>query len=337
MPARSNPFQRLVRAIQGHLSRAGTVTESRFLADRDTGSPVEVDIVIQDVVGGHEVLIGIECTARRRPATIEWYREMRGKHRDLPITKTVLVSKSGFTPEVREKAKLDNITLLSLQEAHSFEWQGLLAKVQGGKIANVSFSLREMSVAWPAEAAGLPDGLSPADLVVHASGREITLPQFALIAAQGIGFTKGIMANLGAVLKQTDHASFSFRLPAGALTTPEGGPLDALEVTATLSIHPQFKSVNWQPVDFNGQTVATAAIPANFIFPEAVDDTVVTLSQDASDEMRMSLLGPSDNDIQLDVFPSALWQQAAVVRAIEDAAEVAAGHQAPPPDSSTDL
>lgn len=294
-----------------------------------------MDIVIQDFIGGHEVLIGIECTARRRPATIEWYREMRGKHRDLPVTKTVLVSKSGFTPEVREKAKLDNITLLSLREAHSFEWQGLLAKLQGGKIADVSFSLRELSVKWSAEAEGLPDCISPADLVVRAGEREIPLPQFALMAAQQIGFTKGIMANLGAVLKQTDHASFSFRLPAGALTTAAGACLNALEVKATLSIHPRFKSVNWQPLDFNGKTVATAAMPADFLFPGAAGDSVLTVSQDEADGMRISLLGPSDNDIRLEAFPSALWQQTAVAGAIQDAVEVAAGQQAPPTDAST--
>ena len=42
-------------------------------------------------------MIGIECTAGGRPATVEWVNEMIGKHGELPVDKTILVSKSGFT------------------------------------------------------------------------------------------------------------------------------------------------------------------------------------------------------------------------------------------------
>lgn len=307
MPARSNSFQRLVRAIQGHLSKAGTVTESRFLADRDTGSPVEVDIVIEDAVGGHHVLIGIECTARRRPATIEWYREMLGKHKDLPVSRTVLVSKSGFTKDVREKAKLDNVTLLTLQDAHSFAWRDLLGRLQGGTLGDVSFHLRSLAAEWDVGTNGLPEGLSPDDLRVRASGKELPLSRIAAMAAQYSGFTRGIMEKLGSVLEQTDHATFKFNLPDGVVVTPDGTVVNGLSFEATFVIDPRFKKVNWQPVDFNGKTVATAEVPASFLFPGAAGQTVLTISRDEADRMKLSAVDPSDRDIELETFRNALW------------------------------
>lgn len=307
MPARSNSFQRLVRAIQGHLSKAGTVTESRFLADRDTGSPVEVDIVIEDAVGGHQVLIGIECTARRRPATIEWYREMLGKHKDLPISRTVLVSKSGFTKDVREKARLDNVTLLTLQDAHSYAWQNLLGRLQDGTLGDVSFHLRSLAVEWDVGSTGLPEGVSPDHLLVRASGRTFPLPQIAAMAAEHCGFTRGIMHNLGSVLAEDDHATFKFNLPEGAVFAPDGVVLNGLSFEATFVIDPRFKKVDWRPVDFNGKTVATAEVPASFLFPGATGQTVLTISRDDADGMKLSAVDPSDRDIELETFPNALW------------------------------
>lgn len=310
MPARSNSFQRLVRAIQGHLSRAGTVTESRFLNDRDTGSPVEVDIVIEEVVGGHTVLVGVECTAGKRKATIEWYREMRSKHADLPISKTVLVSESGFTQQVYRKARRDGITLLSLGEAQNFKWQDLFAKLSGGKLADVSFALRSVELLLRARAESPPTKVSDFDLIVHGPGFEAPLGLIAMTAAKESGATKAIMANLGAVLKRTDHAFITFRLPAGSYVIVDGMQTDLLEVKATFSIHPKYRAMEWRPIDFNGQTVAATTFPADFLFPGTSGESVLTISQDASDEMKVRLLGPSDEDIPLEVFPNALWQPA---------------------------
>ena len=310
MPARSNAFQRLVRAIQGHLSRAGTVTESRMLQDKDTGSPVEVDIVIEEAVGGHNVLVGVECTAGKRKATIEWYREMRAKHADLPIAKTVLVSESGFTREVYKKAKKDHITLLTVGEAQTFKWQALFTKLKGGTVADVGFSLRQVSVTLRSS----PDKSSTlqvdADIVVHGSGIEQPLGQLVMEVARQGGLTRKIMSNLGEVLKKTDHFSFSFRVPEGIHVLIDSKQIEVTEIHAVVSIHPRFRSVEWRPFDFNGQTVAAGTFPADFLFPGTVGDSVVTVSQDGNDSIKVGLLGPSDTDLQLDVFPHALWSGA---------------------------
>lgn len=307
MPARSNAFQRLVRAIQGHLSRAGTVTESRILQDRDTGSSVEVDIVIEEVIGSHQVLIGVECTAGKRKATIEWYREMRAKHADLPIAKTVLVSESGFTREVHKKAKKDNVTLLTLGEAQTFKWQALFAKLKNGTVADVGFSLREASLTLRVSSDDPNPFRVDPGVIVRGPGIEHPLGQLIMEVALRSGLTRTIMSNLGAVLKKTDHFTFAFRVPEGTHVVVDSKQIEVIEVNAILTIHPRFRSVEWRPVDFNGQTVAAGTFPADFLFPGAEGDSVVTVSQDSSDSIKVGLLGPSDTDLQLDVFPHALW------------------------------
>ena len=306
MPARSNAFQRLVRAIQGHLSRAGTVMESRMLQDRDTGSQVEVDIVIEENIGTHKVLVGVECTAGKRKATIEWYREMRAKHSDLPIAKTVLVSESGFTREVHRKAKRDTVTLLTLEEAQSFKWKALFLKLKGGTVADVGFSLREVHFNFRPDTNHNRPITLDANSTLQGPGINCSIGQLIMEVAVRQGLTRKIMADLGAIIKKTDHFTFGFRLPEKTYIHAGDDTLEILEVNAVLTIHPQFHSVNWQPREFNGQTIATGTFPADFLSPGADGDAVVTVSDDGNDSVKVSLLGPKDTDMQLDVFPHAL-------------------------------
>ncbi|MGJ7610686.1 MULTISPECIES: hypothetical protein [unclassified Variovorax] len=268
---------------------------------------MEVDIVIEEVVGSHKVLVGVECTAGKRKATIEWYREMRAKHADLPIAKTVLVSESGFTREVYKKAKKDDITLLTFGEAQHFKWQALFGKLKGGTVADVGFPLREASLTLRSSSDESARLRVDPDVVAHGPGIEHPLGQLIMAVALEGGLTRAIMANLGAVLKKTDHFSFSFRVPEGTFIEIDSRQIEFTEVHAVLSIHPRFQSVDWRPLDFNGQTVAAGAFPADFLFPGSAGDSVVTASEDGNNSMKVTLLGPSDTDVELDVFPHALW------------------------------
>jgi len=307
MPARSNSFQRLIRAIQGHLSRTGTVTESRFLQDRDTGSRVEVDIVVEETVGSHKILIGVECTAGKRKATVEWYREMRAKHADLPIAKTVLVSESGFTREVHKKANIDDVTLLTPIEAANFKWQALFTKLKGGTVADVGFSLREVHFTFRSGPNHTKPIVLDVNTLVQGPGINCPIGQLVMDVAVQRGLTRKVMADLGAILKKTDHFSFEFRVPEHTYIIMNTEQLEVLEIQAVLTIHPRFRPVDWRPLDFNGQTVATGTFPADFLSPGEKGDAVVTVSHDGNDSVKVSLLGPADADIQLDVFPHALW------------------------------
>lgn len=67
MPQRTTPRQRIVYLAKRHLAGTdATVTESKYLADLDTGEPREIDVVIRGEVGGETITIGVEV--------IEWTR-----------------------------------------------------------------------------------------------------------------------------------------------------------------------------------------------------------------------------------------------------------------------
>jgi hypothetical protein len=126
MPKRTNTFQKLIYVVERYLAKEAVITESKFLIDKQTGSPVEVDIVIESSIGGLPLIIGIECTAKNRPATVEWVREMVGKHSNLPIDKTILVSKSGFTQEAAAKAQACGFVAITLKEVQNTDWLSFL-------------------------------------------------------------------------------------------------------------------------------------------------------------------------------------------------------------------
>ncbi len=116
MPARSNDFQRLVFLVKKVLAETDvTVTESRFL-NRLTGKKRsrEVDVCIEAQVGGHQVIVSIECCDHgRRAANVEWVERMKAKHDALPTSALVLASKSGFSESAREAADEAGIQLLT--------------------------------------------------------------------------------------------------------------------------------------------------------------------------------------------------------------------------------
>lgn len=309
MPARSNAFQRMVRAIHGHVSRVGTVTESKMLPDKDTGSLVEVDVVIEETVGGHRVLIGIECTAGKRKATIEWYREMLSKHAGLAISKTVLVSESGFTREVHRKAKVHNVELLTLGQAQTCNWHTLIGKLKSGTVADVEFRLETLSVIASADAESIEDlqRITP-DNLLHVQGKVIPLGLLAVAVAKQLGVTKAIMARLGQAIESSSPPSFRFQVPPDAYIQLGAERIGVREVQAVLTIHPRFQPISWRSIELNGRAVAAGSFPAEFLFKGATGETVVTASSRAEGDLRVTVLDPNDNDIQLECFPHALWQ-----------------------------
>jgi hypothetical protein len=70
-----------------------------------SGQATEVDICAEGEIACHEVLLGIECRAWKRPQTIEWVEAMFGKRFHLPTSKLVLVSSSGFTANALKLAE----------------------------------------------------------------------------------------------------------------------------------------------------------------------------------------------------------------------------------------
>lgn len=144
MPKRTNDFQKLILAINSHFSSgSATVTESAMLFDAESEQDREIDILIQDEVGGYELKIGVECTAIQRPMTVGKLAELVDKHKNVGINKSVIVSKSGFAKSTQKKAKKLGIDLISYEAAIEKDWPKDFEMLTKIKPVHVSCELRE--------------------------------------------------------------------------------------------------------------------------------------------------------------------------------------------------
>jgi hypothetical protein len=127
MPKRSNAFQVLIEMLEGQLAPSGAqVRGSQLLRDSRTGEDREVDVIIEVQIGIHLIRVGIEVTDSRRPASSPWIESISQKHADLPIHKSILVSRAGFFKPALLKARLLNIDTLTLEEANHADWKAKL-------------------------------------------------------------------------------------------------------------------------------------------------------------------------------------------------------------------
>jgi len=130
MPKRSNAFQELVALLERQLAPSGArVYESRMLKDICTGEDREVDIVIDTEAGVHPLRIGIEVIDHERPASSPWIESIAKKHEDLPIDKSIVVSRSGFYRPAMRKAQALKIDTLTLKEATDLDWKAKIDSV----------------------------------------------------------------------------------------------------------------------------------------------------------------------------------------------------------------
>jgi hypothetical protein len=125
MPKRSNKFQILIEMLERQLAQTDAkVTGSKLLLDARSGEEREVDIVIETFAGNHPIRIGIEVIDQGRRASSPWIESTFAKHADLPIDKTILVSRSGFYKPALLKAQSLKMETLTVQEAKDLDWKG---------------------------------------------------------------------------------------------------------------------------------------------------------------------------------------------------------------------
>ncbi len=146
MPKRSNEFQKIILILEKKLAANSQVIESALLEDRQTHYDVEVDVLIKGAIAETPISIGVECRDRSRPSTVEWVREMIGKHEHLPLDKTILISKSGYTKQAITKAEENGVEALTFEEAETHDWQSELGDLKNLKMFSFGFTLLSGSV-----------------------------------------------------------------------------------------------------------------------------------------------------------------------------------------------
>lgn len=126
MPKRSNEFQRLVYFVQKAVVDGASAEESALLTDLATGADREVDVCIRGSVGGHDVLISIECRDHKRRADVGWVEQMAAKHQRLTTNALILASKSGFSSNALKVAKHYNARTISFDQIEETDFGSLL-------------------------------------------------------------------------------------------------------------------------------------------------------------------------------------------------------------------
>lgn len=142
MPKRTTVFQRLVKLFHDRLDSNWVVNESEMLIHRLTGEEREVDIVLKYKLGTHDVIVSIECTDIKRPASSTWVESMTKKHEFLPTSKLILWSASGFYKPAIITAEKFGIEIVSQNDNIDVEWATFSKSFKDGllKVVNSSFS-----------------------------------------------------------------------------------------------------------------------------------------------------------------------------------------------------
>lgn len=178
MPKRSNDFQRLVLRINQHLANSSAkVTESKMLWDDDAKQHREMDIYIEDKAGPYDVKIGVECTEKRSGINLVNIEQLHSKHKSLCISRTVIVSKYGFSASAKNYARKANIELLTFGKAMEKSWPSYLQKLMNMTVVRREYRLCGAEYNVSLEAA--QNGFTPTDTVrVVVGGMEKSLAQF---------------------------------------------------------------------------------------------------------------------------------------------------------------
>lgn len=146
MPARSNHFQKLVKAINHHLAPTGAkVTESAMLYDSEAETNREIDILVESTILNCPLKIGIECTTEAAPLDVRKIESFKEKHRKVGINKTIVVAKNGFSDSAKKYAEKNNIRLLTFKAAQKENWTKKFERLQGLSIYGRNYHIRSIS------------------------------------------------------------------------------------------------------------------------------------------------------------------------------------------------
>lgn len=179
MPARSNHFQKLVKAINHHLAPAGAkVTESAMLYDSEAETDREIDILVESTILNCSLKIGIECTTEAAPLDVRKIESFKEKHRKVGINKTIVVAKNGFSDSAKKYAEKHNIRLLTFKAAQKENWAKKFELLQGLSVYGRNYHLRSVSAVIAEDRATTGFSFDIGTVVSTAEG-QVPLAKFA--------------------------------------------------------------------------------------------------------------------------------------------------------------
>jgi hypothetical protein len=209
MPQRSNHFQKLIYLVQCNLAGPATVTESKMLRDRITGSDREVDVCIEGEVAGQRVTISVECQDLGRVSDVGWVERMKAKHERLATNVLVLASRRGFTQEAVRVADKFGIQTYKLSDVDASEFPDTLKSAMSLEAKSVTVSCQKALVTvGPTES--LPResvATNPDNLVYAPNGEELCQIQNLVNVVLKAPRTRDYLLEGG----KSDHVWFEIR------------------------------------------------------------------------------------------------------------------------------
>ncbi len=128
MSHKTNPFQKLITNIMAiYHEPEFEVKESVKEKDPKSGVPREIDVHITQRKSPFNKIF-IECRYKEDGKTrqpVDWIDQMAGKYQNIPHSKLIAVSNTGFTSGAIPQAKAKGIELLTLIEAEKNDWEGM--------------------------------------------------------------------------------------------------------------------------------------------------------------------------------------------------------------------
>lgn len=129
MPKRTNEFQELMALIEHSFARKDDkITSPAMVKVVGLETEREIDILHETAAGMFRIKVAIEAKDEGRPIDVTAFESYAAKYRGegrVAVDKFVLVSRHGFTKAAKEKARLMDVPLLTLQEAKDFDWSAL--------------------------------------------------------------------------------------------------------------------------------------------------------------------------------------------------------------------
>lgn len=255
MPARSNDFQKLVKAINRHLAPSDAViSESAMLYDAESETNREIDILVQSTLIGCDLKIGIEVTAEANPMEVRKVESFREKHRKVHINQTIIVSKKGFTDSAKKYAAKNNIKLLTFGSAKTENWLKTFERLKGLSIYGRKYTLRSVSADCAADK--IQAGFTwDVGIMVSTAGGQVTLSQFAGDQFMAAEISKHAFKQLMEHEKSnTDplvevgfnlNEQFVFTDPAGRTASPQ-------TTTVVMAYRTNYQGLDTQQISYDG-------------------------------------------------------------------------------------
>ena len=282
MPKRSNEFQQLLHVIQVALAHEAQVTESAMLVDSQTGDEVEVDVLVEAKVGNTPINLGFEIRDQSRPATVEWVREMSGKHRDLPVDKTILVSRSGFTTGASRKAESLGIDLLTVSEASDVDWIQYLSSLNL-QLRGFRFTLVDSTITL-ADPTDLDDdiSLSPDSIISEPGNSETgTLNQYANALINREDIAQNIMQTWMQTTERAQEygSAIDWNAPKGTTVRDAHGALhEVARLRCRIRVSVGGAALSWRPAKIRDASIAIGE-SANVFSPESEGRFIVVATE----------------------------------------------------------